>query len=138
MVFLSGGAPHLKTPCLTYPSGPFKFLMPCTGKTQMTYDARRKGGSGAEKKSKKKPFSLSQWKVLGEGVSDQNIKVFLILFCFHSHSNLLLHCQIKTPSGPLPLTEKRLFFFNYFRTTFLANVIFRTCASLMHVKTQIL
>ena len=75
-----------------------------------------KGGSVPKKVQKKTSF-LSQRKVLGEGVSDQNIKVFLIFFCFHLKipvffSNLLLHCQIRTPSGPnLPLAEKRVFCF---------------------------
>ena len=37
------------------------------------------------------PF-LSQWKVLGEGVSDRNIKVFLIFFCFHLDSSVFTIC----------------------------------------------
>ena len=69
---------------------------------------------------KKKNTFPSQCKVLGEGVSDQNIKCFrskykgfpnFLLFSlrFQCFSNLLLHCQIKTSSGPL--TEKRGFYF---------------------------
>ena len=76
---------------------------------------------------KKPPRIFRQWKVLGKGVSDRNIKVFLIFFCIlldsSVFSNLLLHCQIKTPYRPnLP---QRYFFLNYFQTTFLARVIYQ-------------
>ena len=57
------------------------------------YDARRKGGPSTEKSQKKNGFFLL-WKVLGEDVSDRNIKVFLIFFCFHLDSS---DYQIKTP-----------------------------------------
>ena len=62
---------------------------------------------------KKTPF-LSQWRVLGEGVSDRKIKVFLIFFCFLLDFSVFPICcyivRSKTPFGPnLSLTEKPLF-----------------------------
>ena len=97
------------------------------------YDARRKGGSSTVSSKKSPPVSQSA-EGFRRGCFRSKYKGFpnflLLSVRFQCFSNLLLHCQIKTPFGPnLPLTEKRGFFDGgglfFFRTTFLASVIFK-------------
>ena len=103
----------------------------------LTYDARRKGDPSTGKSPKKKT-PVSQWV---EGFrrcfrsKDKGFPNFLLLSVrFQCFSNLLLHCQIKTPFGPnLPLTEKRGVFLDYFWTTFLASVIYHFIFSLLQI-----
>ena len=58
-----------------------------------------------KKVPKKKTSFLSQWKVLGEGVSDRNIKVFLIFFCFLLDFSVFPICSyIVRSKHPLGLT----------------------------------
>ena len=101
-------------------------------KYPFTFDACRKGGPSTEKSPpppKKKKTFLSEWKVLGEGVSDRNIKVFLIFFCFLLDFSVFpICCYIVRSKHPLVQTFHWLgngfFGGDYFRTTFLASVIY--------------
>ena len=73
-----------------------------------------------KKVQKKTPPFLSQWKVLGEGVSDRNIKVFLIFFCFLlDFSVFLICCYIVRSKHPTDQTfhssRNGGFFFGLFR-----------------------
>ena len=74
------------------------FLMICMWRSPERWSQYR------EKSPQKNPF-LSEWKVLGEGVSDRKIKVFLIFFCFLLDFSVFpICCYIVRSKHPLAQT----------------------------------